>query len=136
MKLFAWRSWMSAIAVTASALLPVHAGVVTFEDAPTGIGAIFEDGQSFTSGGFLFTPTSLFLTAVPGDFVGAVDVSSGILLGAPPTNGLAASHLARHSLPIRPMSIERMPRLCDDTEVSQSGLSAKHTAQPRSALRS
>ncbi len=81
-----WRIWLGAAAISLAALGPACANVVTFDDAPTGIDSIFEDGQAFTSGGFRFVPTALFLQAVPGALVGAISDAGSMLLGTPPTN--------------------------------------------------
>lgn len=81
-----WRTWLGAAAVSFAALGPSHANVVTFDDAPTGFDSIFEDGQTFTSGGFQFAPTALLLPAVPDSLVGAISDAASMLLGAPPTN--------------------------------------------------
>jgi len=81
-----WRTWLGAAAISLAAFCPAHANVVTFDDAPTGLDSIFEDGQTFVSGGFRFAPTALFLPAVPGTLVGAISDAASMLFGAPPTN--------------------------------------------------
>lgn len=81
-----WRSWLGALALSVAAWGPAHAAVVTFDDAPTGLDSIFESGQTFGSGGFRFTPTSLNLPAIPGALVGAISDSGSMVIGPPPTN--------------------------------------------------
>ena len=66
----------------------------------------------------------VFLPLFDDALLGVLHQSPICSLGAPPTNGLVAFHLARYSLPIRPNSIARMLRPFDSTEVSQSHLSA------------
>ena len=82
MKKFEWRSLACAAALGLATLLPAQAGTVTFEDVAAD--SIFTDGDTFSSGGFAFTATSLFTP--PGGLVGTASGAVGFAFGAAPTN--------------------------------------------------
>jgi hypothetical protein len=79
MKKQIWRAWLSIAAVLGLAAgTPAHAELVTFDDVvpPTPYG----DGESFVSGGFLFTQVGMF---------GVVDGPAGFsAFGNAPTNAV------------------------------------------------
>jgi hypothetical protein len=86
MKLNSWRPWLGALALVAAGAQPAWAGTVTFEGAPTGLNSIFEDGQSFTSEGIVFTPTAGFNIPMAGALVGAINDPGSPLIGLEPIN--------------------------------------------------
>ena len=85
MKTVSWRSWFGALALVVGGVQPALAGTVTFESAPVGLGSVFEHGQSFSSEGFLFTPTSGFNLPAVGALVGAINDPGSALIGLQPT---------------------------------------------------
>ena len=86
MKTVSWRPWVGALALALAGIQPALAGTVTFESAPVGLDSLFEHGQSFSSEGFLFTPTSGFNLPAVGALVGAINDAGSALIGLQPTN--------------------------------------------------
>lgn len=86
MKTLSWRSWLGVLVLVVGGVQPAFSATVTFESAPVGLDSLFEHGQSFSSEGFLFTPTSGFNLPAVGALVGAINDPGSALIGLQPTN--------------------------------------------------
>lgn len=92
--------------------LPAAAATVDFEDVPQGLNSIYEHGQSFISGGFLFEVRSRTLNPQPGDLYGQVGDNASAAVLAPPANSVGQYYSGLNDGSVRMSSADPLkPRL-------------------------
>lgn len=110
----ALKPLLTSLAFAAAALLslPAAATAVDFEDVPQGLNSIYEHGQSFVSGGFLFEVRSRNLNPQPGDLYGQVGDNASAAVLAPPANSVGQYYSGLNDGSVRMSSTDPLkPRL-------------------------
>lgn len=105
---------LATLAIAAAGLLspPASATTVDFEDVPLGLNSIYEHGQSFVSGGFLFEVRARTLDPQPGDLYGQVGDNASAAVLAPPANSVGQYYSGLNDGSVRMTSIDpQKPRL-------------------------